>query len=191
MLGRTTTALFALATCLTLSLVGLGTARADQIFVRVQGQLTGVFSYWYNPVDELGGISLTEYGQVEDLAWSVSSPRDAASGLPTGKRQHRPLTLRVRMAGATSLVAQALTANQNLPSVRVLWFTRDDAASSYEQTRALVLTNANISNLSIYSAREQGELATYAEFSMTYQQIGIEDYEGGLSYSDSWESPVF
>jgi type VI protein secretion system component Hcp len=54
-----------------------------------------------------------------------------------------------------------------------------------------VLTNANISNLSIYSAREQGELATYAEFSMTYQQIGIEDFESGLSYEDSWESPTF
>lgn len=189
--SRTTTYLSALATCLTLTFVGFGQARADQIFVRVEAQAQGVFSHWYNPVAELGGVSLAEYGLVEDLAWNVLSPRDAASGLPTGKRQHKPLTLRVRVADATAMLGKSLTANENLPHVTVAWFERDGATGNYLHTRSMKLTNASLSSFAIFTVRDEGELTTYAEVSFTYQSIGIEDQLSGISYSDSWESPVF
>lgn len=187
---RTTTLLLSALATFSLSVVGLEAARADQVFIKATGQLQGAIGLWYNPTVELGGVSLSGYGLVEDLAWSVVSPRDAASGLPTGKRQHRPLSVRVRMSAATSLLGMALTHNENLPNVTVTWFARDPQTGEYAQSRSMLLTNANVSSFSLYSVREQGEVVTYAEFMFTYQRVGIEDFGTGVSYLDDWEAPI-
>ena len=165
----------------------LGVARADQLFVSMKGQIQGQFAGWYNPVAEIGDAA--GLGLVEDLAWSVTSPRDAASGLPTGKRQHKPLTLRLRMSEALLLVANALVHNENLPTVEIRSYARD-SEGVYTLRRTQSLINANISGISQYTVREQGELVTYVDVSLTYQKIGISDFEHGVTFEDDWETPV-
>jgi len=165
-------------------------ARAEMVFVKVQGEIQGVVRPWYNPFTEIDGVTLTDYGWVDDFAWSVTSPRDAASGLPTGKRMHRPVSLRVRRSGATLLLGNALSRNENLSDVRIKWFGIDPDDGSQTPTQELFLVNANIASFSMYTISEQGELVTYVDVTMTYQKIGIHDAVTGIAYEDDWETPV-
>lgn len=179
---------------LLLSMVALGlltTARdahAELVFVSVQGQVTSNFSDWFNPFEDVEGVSVAGFGLVDDVAWNVVSPRDAASGLPTGRRLHKPVSLRLRRSAATLTLANSLTANETLTSVRVKWFERDASTGLYAPSQELVLTNASMASISMYTLREQGELVTYVDVTLTYQTIGIEDHATGVSYLDNWES---
>ncbi|MFO0745139.1 MAG: type VI secretion system tube protein Hcp [Myxococcota bacterium] len=165
-------------------------ARADQIFVSVKGQLQGDLAGWWNPVDNLDGVDLSQAGMVDDLAWSVTSPRDAASGLPTGRRLHHPLTLRMRMSTATLQLAMAIRNNENLSELRVRWFVPSAETGANVFTRELLLLNANVASYSTYTLNQQGTLVTYVDVAFTYQKIGIHDVSGGVSYEDDWESPI-
>ncbi len=53
---------------------------------------------------------------LEIYGWNheVVSPRDAASGLPTGKRQHKPLTITHAVDKASPLLMNVLTNNENV-----------------------------------------------------------------------------
>jgi type VI secretion system secreted protein Hcp len=55
-------------------------------------------------------------GSVEVIAFSheLISPRDAASGLPTGKRMHKPIVITKRMDCASPQFWNALVNNENI-----------------------------------------------------------------------------
>ena len=61
----------------------------------VTGQKQGAFSQ--TPID------------VTAVSHEIVSPRDAASGLPTGKRQHKPITITTEWGASTPLFLNALT----------------------------------------------------------------------------------
>jgi type VI secretion system secreted protein Hcp len=165
-------------------------ARADIVFVTVTGQVSGEIHNWYNPYDTVGDTDVSDYGWVYDFAWNVISPRDAASGLPTGKRMHKPVSLRLRSSAATVLLANCLAHNENLTSVEVFWFATDPDTGAREPRQRLYLINANLASFSTYTVREQDELVTYVDVTMTYQKIGIEDYTVGAAFEDDWETPI-
>lgn len=168
------------------------TARAEDIFVTAKGQTQGDIVGWFNPFQVvLDGQDVRNRGYVEDLAWSVTSPRDAASGLPTGRRVHHPLTLRVRMSSATLALASALSQNENLSEVKVSWFVPTIQTGEVLFTRELVLANANVASFSTYTSKtEDGTRVTYVDVAFTYQRIGIHDPIHGVSYDDDWETQV-
>jgi type VI secretion system secreted protein Hcp len=65
--------------------------------------------------------SVTQKGREDSImviAYSheVVSPRDAASGLPTGKRQHKPLVITKELDKSTPLLYQCLVTNENIPT---------------------------------------------------------------------------
>jgi type VI protein secretion system component Hcp len=163
--------------------LGLESARAEQLFVRVT-TAQGVVGAWYNPVAELDETSLVQYGEIDSLKWSVTSARDAASGLPTGRRQHRPVDMRVRMSSGVLDNLGALTANAPV-SVEILWFARGDDGS-YKRQRVMTLTQATVSNVAIQTVREDGQMRTFADLSFVYNTVGITDHVTQMSYSDSW-----
>lgn len=166
---------------------GLESARAEQLFVRVTTQ-QGVVAAWYNPVTELDETSLVEFGEVESLKWSVISPRDAASGLPTGRRQHRPVDIRVRLSSGVLHNLMALRNNASV-EVELLWFSRGQDGS-YTRQRLMTLTRASVSSVALQTVREDGQLRTFADLSFMYQDVGITDYVSEVSYEDSWASPT-
>jgi type VI protein secretion system component Hcp len=59
---------------------------------------------------------LASGGSVECVIEQSSSvaPRDAASGLPTGKRQHKPISITKELDKSTPLLMQALCTNENV-----------------------------------------------------------------------------
>jgi type VI secretion system secreted protein Hcp len=58
-------------------------------------------------------------GQIAVYAYhhEVISPRDSASGLPTGKRQHKPLSITKEIDKSTPLLLRVLVTNEVLTEV--------------------------------------------------------------------------
>ena len=109
---------------------------------------------------------------------AVISPRDAASGLPTGKRQHKPFTIVKEWDRSTPLLLKALVDNENLTSV-TFTFTRGTPAAPYMTVR---LTNASVASRTQTGGTE--------EISFTYQKIVWTWVDGGITAEDDWEAPA-
>src|SRR4249920_960420 len=81
---------------------GAATVQADSIYISVKGQKQGPFK----------GEALQKgaEGKIAGLKFrhELMSPRDPASGLPTGKRQHRPVIITKEWGAASPQLFQAL-----------------------------------------------------------------------------------
>ena len=123
----------------------------------------------------------------------ISSPRDAASGLPTGKRQHQPITILKEVDKSTPLLWHALVNNENLTSW-VLKFYATSAAGVEQQIYTISLTNANIASMN--ESMLDNEIAATAnlpmreEIAFTYQKITWTWTEGGITATDDWSGPI-
>jgi type VI secretion system Hcp family effector len=56
----------------------------------------------------------------------IVSPRDPASGLPTGKRQHKPLVVRIPVSAVAPLVMNAIAMNESLSTVTLNLYDSSD-----------------------------------------------------------------
>jgi type VI secretion system secreted protein Hcp len=114
---------------------------------------------------------------ITGLTHEIASPRDAASGLPTGKRMHKPFTITKSIDRSTPLLLNALTDNENLTSVLI------GVERNGTQIETIKLTNANVSDYVTHGTTET--------WSFTYQKIEWTWLaDGGISASDDWEAPV-
>jgi type VI secretion system secreted protein Hcp len=102
---------------------------------------------------------------VTAVSHEIVSPRDPASGLPTGKRQH----------ASTPLFLNALVNNETLTSV-LIGLLRNGS-----QAATIKLTNASVSNYVQHGG--------YVTISFTYQKIEWTWVDGGITASDDWEAP--
>ncbi len=127
-----------------------------------QGPITG---------DGPGGVMI-----LIGLSHAIVSPRDAASGLPTGKRQHKPLTITKELDKSTPLLLRALVTNENLSAVT---FTLTRNGSPY--------TTVKLTNASVASRTQTGGVE---ELEFTYQKIEWTWIDGGISAQDDWSTPV-
>lgn len=132
---------------------------------------------------DINGSRPDDRMDVVSYSWGVTSPRDAASGLPTGKRQHKPLTITKPIDRASPLLFYALANNERLPEVVL----RLDAPGD-EGYWKITLTNASVSE-----RLEQSSAHTDAQeletVSFTYQRIEIVFVDGGITAIDDWATP--
>jgi type VI secretion system secreted protein Hcp len=141
-----------------------GSAAADPNAVAGTAAITAQKQGAFSP------IVLTGYSH------EIVSPRDPASGLPTGKRMHKPLTITKEIDKSTPLLLNALTTNENLTSV-VLSLTQNG-----KQAATVKLTNASVSGYAAHGLTET--------WSFTYQKITWTWVDGGITAEDDWEAPV-
>lgn len=149
-------------------------------YLRVTGDVQG----------EIRG-SVTQAGREDSIevygfSHEVMSPRDAASGLPTGKRQHKPFSITTAIDRSTPLLFNALVNNENLTEFRLgLW--RPSRSGKEEQYYTIELQNASVASIRIESG-EDARSPHKAIITFTYQKI-IETWEdGGITAEDDWES---
>lgn len=128
----------------------------------------------------------------------IISPRDPASGLPTGKRMHKPFTITKELDKSSPLLYNALTTNENISEWELQFWTPQLKAASGVGTEVqhytVKLTNANIANISFKMANNKHpdlmKFAEYEEVAFTYQKIEWTWNDGGITAGDDWESPV-
>ena len=132
------------------------------------------------------------------VAHEITSPRDAASGLPSGKRVHRPFVITKEVDRATPLLFGALVNNENLTSWELSFYrpqiTAATGTGQEVHSFTVRLTNANIASIRFHMLNNKNpELTRFAEheeIAFTYQKIEWTWVKGGITAMDDWESPV-
>ena len=128
----------------------------------------------------------------------IVSPRDAASGLPTGKRMHKPFVITKELDKSSPLLYQMLCTNENVSEWELQFWTPQMKAATGSgmetQHFTVKLTNANIASIhAVMPNNKHPDLMKYAEYeeiAFTYQKIEWTWKEGGITAGDDWEAPV-
>ena len=132
------------------------------------------------------------------VSHEIVSPRDAASGLPTGKRMHKPLVITKEIDKSSPLLYNALVNNENIQEWELQFWTpqvkAQQGVGTETQHYTLKLINANIASINFRMANNKHpdlmKFAEYEEVAFTYQKIIWTWTEGGITAEDDWESPV-
>ena len=155
-------------------------------YLKLKGQKTG----------EIKG-SVTQKGREGKIMviatnHEVTSPRDPASGLPTGKRMHKPFVITKELDKASPLLYNVLVNNENVQEWE-LQFWRPSATGAEQQHYTVKLVNANIASIAARMPNNKHpdlmKFETYEEIAFTYQKIIWTWTEGGITAEDDWESP--
>ena len=110
----------------------------------------------------------------------VESPTDATSGLPTGKRQHKPFIVRRAIDGRSESLLGSATSNGQLNEVKIE-LVQPGAAVPYA---TYTLTDVAIAS---YRHSGAGGSAVTEEITFTYQKIALK--HGTAMASDDWSVP--
>ncbi len=124
------------------------------------------------------------------IAYTIVSPRDAATGLATGKRIHGPLDVVGKVDKSSPLLFKKLAENADLASVKVhCWsaVTLAEGASSggSKEIYKIELINAVVTAFRHF-VHHDGTLCFIASF--TYKAITLTWVDGGIEGSDDWLS---
>jgi type VI secretion system secreted protein Hcp len=156
-------------------------------YLRMRGQKSG----------EIKG-SVTQKGRENKIMviaseHSIVSPRDPASGLPTGKRMHKPFVITKQVDQSSPLLYNLMATNENIVDWE-LQFWRPSPTGIEEQYYTVKLTNANISSINFHQLNTQDpsliKFAEHEEVAFTYQRIQWIWTSGGITSQDDWMAPV-
>jgi type VI secretion system secreted protein Hcp len=168
---------------LALSSIAASQAFAGQVaYLTIKGAKQGAFK------GEVVSVVHKDAILVRDFSYEVESPRDPASGLPTGKRMHKPVTISKIWGAASPQLLNALATNENLTTVTIEFYETSTTGTE-ELASTLKLTNATISDIKQdYAVTSVGELPQNSQVvSFTFQKIEITD-KSGTTYSDDWQA---
>ncbi len=131
------------------------------------------------------------------VSHEITSPRDPQSGLPTGKRMHKPFVITKELDKSSPLLYNALCNNENITEFELQFFSPNTKAVGVGlevNNYTVRLTNANIADIRFTMLNnknpELAKFAEYEEIAFTYQKITWTWMDGGITASDDWESPV-
>ena len=131
--------------------------------------------------------------QVIAVSHDIVSPRDAASGLPTGKRMHKPFVITKELDKSSPLLYNVLVNNEQVTNWELQHWT-PSATGAEKQHYTVKLTNATIASIAFRMANNKHpDLMKYTEneeISFTYQKIEWVWVKGGITAMDDWESPL-
>lgn len=142
-------------------------------YLKLKGQKQGTIK---------GGVTLKgreDSIMVIAVSHEIVSPRDAASGLPTGKRQHKPFVITKELDRSSPLLHQALVLNENISSFELTIVQPKSNTPAY----TVRLTNASIASIKTLVG-EDGKVVEQVAF--TYQKIEWQWIDGGIMAMDDW-----
>ena len=155
-------------------------------YLRLKGETQG----------EIKG-SVTQAGREDSIMviatnHEVVSPRDAASGLPTGKRQHKPFTITKEVDKSTPLLMNVLVQNENIKEWK-LEYWQPSATGKEVQHYTVELLNASVASIQSEMLNnkypENMQHKEREHISFCYQKITWTWVDGGISAEDDWEAP--
>ena len=154
-----------------------------EFYVKVEGTKQGAFKNETPREKHQGKIPGISFH------YNVKSPRDAASGMASGKRVHQPVSFVKRWGPATPQFFQALCTNESLRSV-LFEFVRTDANGEEYVYHSVRLTNATVTEIDQYLAGDEAVVAVDAfeleRIFLTFQRIEIENKDGKTMAADDW-----
>ena len=123
----------------------------------------------------------------------LTSPRDPATGLPSGRRQTSPITFTKEWDASSPQIMQALVTNETLSTV-TFQFTGIDREGKQTVYQTITLTNATISAVRRYidvaNGSEPADPRALEDVSFTYQSIKVMDSTGQTTFADDWAAAI-
>ena len=139
-----------------------------------------------------------DFFELCQFSHEIVAPRDAASGLASGMRQHKPGHLKGNYDRSYVQWNQALCSNENLSTLQVDFYSatkigqRGVAQGSEYLTLTIQFENVHIASVGLTGLNNKNpDLMRYElmqEITFTYQKITWTWIDGGVSASDDWEN---
>ncbi|MEP6701002.1 MAG: type VI secretion system tube protein TssD [Bacteroidota bacterium] len=160
------------------------TGHAQKVYMKVDGTKSGSIKD-LNPVNKAGDkIELTGY------SFESSSPRDAATGMASGRRTRTPLTITKNMGQSGILLYNAEINNEVLKTVVIeVYKTNNQGMETLEQT--ITLTNATVSSYQQIFDETPAPGTVRGPIDIikfSYQKITFVYSNGGVMAEDSWQN---
>jgi type VI secretion system secreted protein Hcp len=149
-----------------------------RISMKVTGTKQGAFKGDDNATGHaVGTINVTNY------QFELNSPRDPASGLPTGKRQYEPLLVTHLMGGSSPEFLSAEADNEALTSVVINFYRigRDGKEVNYYR---VTLMKATVSQVRQYT----GGTDVLEDDSFTFQKVEQQDLIAHTDFVDDFSA---
>ena len=129
----------------------------------------------------------------------ADSPRDAASGMATGKRQWKPVCVVKQWGASSPQFLAALASNETLPEVN-FEFTRANPSGEEYIYQTVKLTDASVSRARSFTANTAedptpskrtatAEATELEEICFSFRRIEVSNADGKTSFSDSLQNP--
>jgi len=162
---------------------------AVNAYLTLKGQQQGPIS---GPVTEKGRENSIE---IHSFSNQIASPRDPASGLPTGKRIHHPISIVKEIDQTSTALRSAFVENENLVSWTLQFWTVGAVDPVMDtETYAIQLTNANIASIREFMVDSEDPanngLPLREEVTFTYQKIEWIWTDGDTTAEDDWAQPT-
>jgi type VI secretion system secreted protein Hcp len=130
-----------------------------------------------------------KFSEVLAFNHEIVSPRDSASGLATGKRQHMPFRCVIPHGSNTPLLFKALSNNEIIPKVEIQ-FWRPTTIGGEVLYMKYELENVSVSSVRPWMPNvKEAAVANFGsqvEVSFVYQKITWTFTNGGVTHTDSW-----
>jgi type VI secretion system secreted protein Hcp len=168
-----------------LAVLASGEGWAETLYMTVEGKNQGVI--------QGGVVQRGKEGAIQLLALShqVVSPRDVATGQATGKRQHKPIVIRMAVDKSFTKLYQAMVTNESLSSVEIKAFgaTRGRGGAIESNLWTIKLQDASVADINSSSLPgvRPNETQQVLDVSFTYQKIEWTWLEGDLQSMDYWD----
>jgi len=155
---------------------------AYEFYVTVEGTKQGKLAGESNReahADKLAGLA---------FHYSVGTPRESGSGMPTGRRTHQPVSFVKEWGAATPQLFHALTTNESIKSV-LFEFINTDETGEEKVFHTIKLVNASIAEIKQYVERDSAlnnpaATGPLEEISFTFQRIELVNVAGKTSAED-------
>ena len=129
-----------------------------------------------------------EEGSTEIIGFSheITSPRDAASGLPTGKRQHKPFVVTKPTDKTTPILYTSLTQNEVIEGV-FRFYRPSPVDGTMEHFYTIKLTGGRIAGVHSESSKDTGH-QPQEELVIVYKTISWTWEPTGATATDDWQT---
>ncbi|MGD0676368.1 MAG: type VI secretion system tube protein TssD [Polyangiaceae bacterium] len=128
----------------------------------------------------------------------VQSPRDLATGYPSGKRQWSPVKIVKEWGAASPQGLAACVTNETLTEVNIEFTKTKDSGEEYVYQK-IKLTNATVAAVRRFTGNsETGETTSrhasahdtleLEEWALTFSKIELDDIDGQTSFMDDWRA---
>ena len=163
---------------------------AYEFYVTIKGSKQGQFK---GATDGPATKKSARISGVRFLAETVS-PRDAATGQASGKRQHKPIMITKEWDAASPQPFNALVNNEVLTSV-LFEFVKTSPQGAEYVYHTITLTNASVSDIKSYvdltdTTGDPYDGHELEDVSFTFQKIEMENKDGKTMAVDDWQVAV-
>lgn len=125
---------------------------------------------------------------------AVRWPRDAATGLATGKRVHAPFVVTKEIDASSTCLYTALVGNEVLTAWELQFWAASTSSGAEVMRYVVRLSNASICDIRFHMPNnkdpELARLAEYEEVAFAYEKIEWNWVLGGLKASDDWAASL-